>query len=176
MDPPDATLSATAPPDLLHDAETRPSLGFHLSHQFLSGDRATRHTLAVLTQKLCERGVHAQDIENLELLLAEVLNNLSEHGYRGGQGPIDLSLFLHDDGIHCRIADQGRPIPAELIDSPALPHDQQPMALPEGGWGWFIINAMATNIGYEHAKRWNVLTMTLPWTIWPEAIVDPAVS
>jgi len=133
-------------------------------HQFVSGDRSTRAVLAVLVERLAKSGLSPDDIATVELILAEVLNNVTEHAYAETPGPVEIELQLKPAGLACQVADQGTPMPAgELPDRP-LPAVEPPAELPEGGFGWHIIRCLTTDLSYCRDKGWNRLSMTVPYT------------
>ena len=165
-------LDAAAPVDAFGpcrgaapDRGLRPSLGFRFSHQFLSGDDNTRSALSILDRKLADRGFEGADRENVELVLAEVLNNLAEHAYVPPGGPVDLSLVVTRDGLVFRIADLGAPVPDTVLSEPRLPVTAEGGDMPEGGWGWYIVHALSQDISYARDGSWNVLRLTIPWAM-----------
>jgi len=138
-------------------------IGTLFRRRFMAGDRATRAVLAELVHELMDAGIGDEDISNVELILAEVLNNVAEHAYVEASGPVDLRIEVQIAGIACRVADQGRPLPSGVVPDPALPMIAPPDHLPEGGFGWHIIRALTDDIGYARDGDWNCLTMRLPW-------------
>lgn len=100
--------------------------------------------------------------QRLEIVLAEVLNNIVEHAYPTVPGRIDLQLAACAAGMICRIADQGLPMPgleAPLGLSPSLGGAD----LPEGGFGWFLIRSLCTELQYRRNAEGNELTLIVPW-------------
>ncbi len=99
--------------------------------------------------------------ETAELVLAEVLNNVAEHAYGGGGGPVSLRLRLMPRGIACRVADRGRGLPSgRLPDTAAQGPD--PAALPQGGFGWPLIRMLTRGLRYRRLAGCNVLVFTVP--------------
>lgn len=101
----------------------------------------------------------------LEIVLAEVLNNIVEHGYQGQGGDIELSVLPLDRGVMCLVTDKGRPLP-----DGRLPEGQLPMSLlgavgrdglPEGGFGWHMIRALASDIRFDRVRGANQLRFCL---------------
>ena len=101
-----------------------------------------------------------------ELVLAEVLNNVVEHAYGGAGGKIDLSLRRGAGWIAFRVADAGLPYPANAL--PVVRSDPSG-SLPEGGFGWGLIRALATGVAYRRAGRVNVLVFRVPVNSAPVA-------
>ncbi|MGN0933494.1 ATP-binding protein [Falsigemmobacter intermedius] len=101
----------------------------------------------------------------LEIVLAEVLNNIVEHGYEGQGGDIELSVLPLDRGVMCLVTDKGRPLPdgrlpeGRLPDLPAQPAGLD--GLPEGGFGWHMIRALASDIRFDRVRGANQLRFCL---------------
>lgn len=100
----------------------------------------------------------------LELVLAEVLNNIVEHSYCGrDRGSISLSIVRDRRGLSCSVGDDGITLPADhlLHDIGRLPRPE-PHDLPEGGFGWFLIRDLAEDLGYHREGDQNLLAFRLP--------------
>jgi len=100
---------------------------------------------------------------SVELVLAEVLNNVVEHGYPDeANGVIELSILQNPDGLHCTVFDDGMPMP-DL--TPPKGHEARvdvPLdALPEGGFGWFLIRELSRDLRYERVEGRNRLSFSL---------------
>ena len=96
---------------------------------------------------------------NCQIVLAEVLNNIIEHAYRGRGGPITLDLTCGGGRVAFAVADQGDPLPgiADLGRRfPPLCSDA-PMTWPEGGFGWALVRELARNIRYDRTDGTNRL-------------------
>lgn len=98
------------------------------------------------------------DRATAELVLAEVLNNIVEHAYRGQGGPVQL--YMHREGplLHCQVEDSGLPMQEGGLPAGALP---EPDELPEGGFGWFLIRSLARDLCYIRQKHGNSLRFSL---------------
>jgi serine/threonine-protein kinase RsbW len=92
------------------------------------------------------RGVVAERTDTdmaarVELVLAEALNNVVEHGYQGGsEQPIQVELFVEAEAIRVVVIDHSRqqfvfPTHAAMPDFDPDDHD----TFPEGGFGLAII-------------------------------------
>jgi serine/threonine-protein kinase RsbW len=77
----------------------------------------------------------------VELVLAEVLNNVAEHAYAGGSGPVEVGLAPRPCGIACRIVDSGLAMPNGQLPRGTC-HRSTPGDLPEGGFGWHLIRSL----------------------------------
>lgn len=132
--------------------------------EFTSGDHATRAVLADLVETLSGNGVLPDTLWTLELILAEALNNVTEHAYEEGGGPVELEVMQRVDGLECRISDHGKPMPSDDAPNPPLPVIEPPDSLPEGGFGWHIIRSLTTDLTYRRSNGRNILTMLVPAT------------
>lgn len=100
----------------------------------------------------------------LEIVLAEVLNNVAEHAYAGRPtGQVEVLLDLRGGKADCRIRDQGAPLPPHLLHPPVAAEfpGSEDGELPEGGFGWQLIHALATGLSYERRGGSNLLTFSV---------------
>ena len=105
-------------------------------------------------------------------LLAEVLNNIVEHGYPDRPpGLIHVSIVPSGKGLSCAVADDGTALPTECL---APRHDPLTRAsmnrprseesflhLPEGGFGWVLIQGLTTNLCHYRENGRNILAFYL---------------
>ena len=122
---------------------------------------AVRTALADLRTHLSARNVPPGLIGTVELALAEALNNIVEHAYAPDRpGEILLAVALTRDRLRCTLRDRGEPLP-----DMTLPDDDPPNpgmareALPEGGFGWFLIREMTEGLCYMRTGNENILTL-----------------
>lgn len=125
---------------------------------------AVRRTLQDARGHCWRAGLSEDDCTQIELLLAEVLNNIVEHALRDHpDGVIELELSLGRDCADVRVSDDGAPMPQAFrpdMRNAALGPD--PADLPEGGFGWDLIRQLARNLTYERRSGWNRLTLGVP--------------
>ena len=119
--------------------------------------------LARLERSLAARGTTKETRADIQLALAEILNNIIEHSVAGLADPQIRLLMTQAAGrLQVEIADRGRPLPPSLLSAaalPAMPDDPLDIdALPEGGFGWFIIHSLAHDMTYERAGGTNLLS------------------
>ncbi len=124
---------------------------------------ATREVLALLMQRLAALDIDEDDQANAELILAEALNNVSEHAYRGGSGPVELVVDISRAGVDCLVCDRGQAMPYGKAPDPALPVIDPPDIMPEGGFGWHIIRCLSTDLHYIRSEGWNRLSFRVPF-------------
>ena len=121
----------------------------------------------ILAQAISHNSIADLSPENLgtlELILAEALNNVAEHAYSGGRtGPITLSWSKKSDGLHICIQDTGHPMPDCMVPSTTQPDPNVALnALPEGGFGWFLIRTLAKDLKYSRSGQINCLKLRFP--------------
>ena len=98
-----------------------------------------------------------------ELVLAEVLNNIAEHAYAAGPGPVTVTLTAEPGGPRCLVVDQGLAMPGGRVPVGNLPSaDTAVEDLPEGGFGWHLIHSLTRDLSYHRAGACNRLGFLLP--------------
>ena len=100
-----------------------------------------------------------------EVGLAEALNNVVEHAYKGcADGEILLDICFGSKGLSARIVDFGAPMPdGALPPGDATSLDVPMQEIPEGGFGWFLIRSLAEHLEYRRENGANQLDMYLPF-------------
>lgn len=125
---------------------------------------ALKETLGRLVSDLT-----ADEAGALELVLAEICNNIVEHGYADNAcGTILLSIYPEDGALLCTIGDLGSEIPRRCLDSPDCARPC-PENLPEGGFGWFLIRDLVQDLHYRRENDRNFLVFRLPLKRKPKA-------
>lgn len=117
--------------------------------------------------------VPADALGRLELVLAEVLNNIVRHGAGGASPPdgpasddttcartVHLHVSAESGGLRCVVTDTGVRLPGECLAPRSLPAPGPD--LPEGGFGWFLIQDLASDLSYARSAGRNCLSFTLP--------------
>ena len=142
-------------------------------HRVLTADPlSVRHTLSDLSDHL--HPAFPEDARaRLELVLAEVLNNIVEHGISGSRdaaiaadvvedAPRVVHLLVCAAGrrLRCVITDSGMLLPQDCLAPRNLPGCKP--ELPEGGFGWYLIQDLVTDLSYSRMAGRNYLTFTLP--------------
>ena len=125
---------------------------------FQSGASETRDAMLALRAFLVAQGVSSEAAGTVELVLAEACNNVTEHAYEDRPGAVDLCVALDHRGAHCRIIDTGRPLPS---GTPPVNPPDPPCALPEGGFGWYIIRSLSSTLDYRCEGGRNVLRLCI---------------
>lgn len=127
-------------------------------------EHGVRDALARLLAALGPLNLAPEERNTVELVLAEVLNNILEHAYPGlgPVGTIRLCAMLKHDGLHVRVLDDGAPMPGGLAPlgmsqdlNIGIPD------LPEGGFGWFLIRDLARDVTYRRVEGHNQLDLRI---------------
>lgn len=138
-----------------------------LAHVVIEGDlMSVRQGLLALAEAVPLRQLSDADRGSAELVLGEALNNIVEHAYAEGPGPIELWLDAGADGLAFTITDRGLAMPGAVAPEGRLPAGLDgPLAdLPEGGFGWFLIRSLTRDLRYERSDGLNRLRFILPLT------------
>lgn len=95
-----------------------------------------------------------------ELVLAEIMNNITEHGpWRAAMPFIHVRVDLTRHGLTIALTDNGTALPDDCINPRCLP-DTTPMA--EGGFGWYLVQDLTASLAYRRAGRRNFLSFEIP--------------
>lgn len=131
--------------------------------EFQSCELAVRSALKQLATELSELGVGPDDVGSAEVVLGEVLNNIVEHAY--GElvpGRIVVSLTQRKTYLRFLVVDEGRALPLEEVPHGVLPKLDGPLeAMPEGGFGWYLVQKLATDLTYQRKEGRNELAFSI---------------
>lgn len=94
----------------------------------------------------------------VELVLAEVLNNVAEHAYAERSGHVAVTVVLVPAGLACEVVDEGAAMPGGTLPAGRLPDDD----LPEGGFGWHLIRTLTRDLTYRRQRGTNRLGFLIP--------------
>lgn len=131
-------------------------------HRVLSAEpQIVRATLAEVRRRfLSEIGPEAMG--RLELVLAEVMNNVAEHAAQSQVPPvIHLCIVTQEHSLACALSDDGAHLPADCL----LPRGLPPLVdgeLPEGGFGWYLVQDLTQELCYYREDRRNFLAFCIP--------------
>ncbi|MGA9412780.1 MAG: ATP-binding protein [Roseobacter sp.] len=129
-----------------------------------SGQSAAREALEKFLEKLRPLNLDLEEAGTIELVLAEILNNIVEHAYppAGPSGPIDIHCAQKQNGLLVQIKDRGTAMPdGKLPLGEINPVDVEFDNMPEGGFGWFLIQHLARDVTYTRVNNENHLKMRL---------------
>jgi serine/threonine-protein kinase RsbW len=130
---------------------------------FPASPNGVRKALADTLEKLRFLELSIEETGTVELVLAEVMNNITEHAYADyPDGMIDLQITPTSRGLYCKVSDSGKPMPkgAAPLGSRAL-LDCELNDLPEGGFGWFLIRDLARDLEYSRVAGKNLLNFRI---------------
>jgi serine/threonine-protein kinase RsbW len=133
---------------------------------FTADPVSVRGGLAQLLSSGPVQALGEADRATVELVLAEVLNNVAEHAYAGGSGPVEVALAATPQGIACKVIDRGLAMPQDQPPEGLLPPvgTNPPDDLPEGGFGWFLIRSLTADLTYARSAGRNRLSFVIPLT------------
>lgn len=126
-----------------------------------------RGALADVLARLRDLDLGSENMARIELVLAEVLNNVIEHAYSlRATGEIEAWLQPTQDRLLCRITDSGWAMPRGMAPEGDLPDLEVPMGdIPEGGFGWFLIRELTADLRYRRLSGRNRLEFSIPFEI-----------
>jgi serine/threonine-protein kinase RsbW len=129
------------------------------SLQFPSSAKDVRGALLKMRSYLRHIGITGDAAGQIEIVLAEILNNVVEHALQeAGGGMIQLNCEPREDMLRFAVCDNGDAMPDGRVPGPRLPclntaiHD-----LPEGGFGWALVHMLARDLHYERIATNNIL-------------------
>lgn len=131
------------------------------THRFRATEMATRGGIAAVMARLRGLELPERIAGDVELALAEAVNNVTEHAYLGqGEGTITVTGRLENSRLVLRISDHGLPMPDGKLPQPrAVDLDVATEDLPEGGFGWGLIHALTSSVRYDRRAQRNTLSM-----------------
>ncbi|MCR9147554.1 MAG: ATP-binding protein [Rhodobacteraceae bacterium] len=136
---------------------------------------AVRGILAELRARLAAMGVSQADLGKVELATAEALNNIVEHAC-ATLTTADIRITAALAGVRLRLClrDPGTPLPDERIPLGPRPDPHAPhSALPEGGFGWFLIRDLTEQVIYRRVDGENLLWLHFHLTMEPGKTSKP---
>jgi serine/threonine-protein kinase RsbW len=101
----------------------------------------------------------------LELVMAELMNNVAEHApdITSSRLPvIHMCIVRHKAGLACALTDNGVSLPEDCV----LPRTLPPAIadnLPEGGFGWFLVQNLTQALCYYRESSRNYLAFNIPF-------------
>lgn len=131
---------------------------------FLTGNGSVRTALSRVRAALTEAELGIVMAEIIELVLAEIFNNIEEHAYCGVPGgPVAVSIIPCETSVAIEVSDAGICLPGGIAGRGDLPdlRAHRGADLPEGGWGWALIHALTESLEYQRHKGKNVLRLRI---------------
>lgn len=133
--------------------------GFTLN--FRATEMEAREGIRAVATQLRQRGLSEDRAGDVEIALAEAINNVVEHAYADIEpGQVRIRCQMRSNKLLIRISDQGRPLPdGQLPKGEPASVDTNLADLPEGGFGWFLIQQLVSEIRYERRQNSNLLSL-----------------
>jgi serine/threonine-protein kinase RsbW len=152
------------PPDLTKPVDLWSDWNFERCIE--SSSTCVREVLVDLDLLLVESGVSVSMRGDVQLVLAEALNNVVEHAYMNRpDGEITVQVSVLPCCVGCTITDAGRPMPGLQLPKGILPTGSGAFEdVPEGGFGWFLIRQMTVDLSYSRIGAGNQLRFQMPCT------------
>ena len=94
--------------------------------------------------------------QKIDLVIEEILVNITNHAYRGEGGPLEVECVVRDRAFCCTLRDWGPPFNPLEADAPTL--DQPLDDRPVGGLGIFLATTMPDTCSYLRRDETNELT------------------
>lgn len=113
-----------------------------------------------IVKTFCEdNNVEDKIIREIELCLAEALNNIIKHAYKGDEtNTIQIKLNLIESNLEITLEDFGQP--RQNVGKPKLEFDPEDIdSLPEGGMGLFIIEQLMDDNIYSNDGEKNIFKL-----------------
>ncbi|WP_254444881.1 ATP-binding protein [Ruegeria atlantica] len=137
------------------------SNGKYLDLSFAATEAEASLGIAQLSRGLAAQGLPAHKAGDVKIALAEAINNVVEHAYADiTPAQVQVRCRLHQNWLEILISDTGNPLPGFRVP------DGIPAALgatrddlPEGGFGWFLIHELTSDIRYRRDNGSNRLSL-----------------
>ena len=117
-------------------------------------------SVCFIVKTFCEENyLNEEKIKEIELSLAEALNNIIKHAYKGNESnKIEIRMSIDDSQFKVILTDFG--LARNNVGKPVLEFDPNDIdSLPEGGMGLYIIEQlMDENIYYRDGEK-NTFTL-----------------
>lgn len=127
---------------------------------------AVREGLARAMDCLKPLGLSRDEAGTVELVLAEALNNVVEHALAAAPDSTTIEIrgsYHMASGLRLVVIDRGAPMPAGMAPIAKAPDLDVALGdTPEGGFGWFMIHSLATEVHYARVGQSNHLRLQLP--------------
>jgi serine/threonine-protein kinase RsbW len=128
---------------------------------FRATEMEAREAIAGTSEWLQATDLTQDQADEVEIALAEAINNVVEHAYVDSEpGPVRILCSLRRTHLDIRICDTGTPLPQNRLP-PGLAADVSVARadLPEGGFGWFLIRKLTSDIRYDRYGLINHLSL-----------------
>ena len=102
-------------------------------------------------------GVDPGAVSDIVQAVDESFTNAILHGYRGGNGTVEVEVDHAGRLLIVRLRDQAPPFDPTLVPTPdtSVPLEERPL----GGMGVFLARELMDTVTYERTKEGNELTL-----------------
>jgi serine/threonine-protein kinase RsbW len=137
-----------------------------LSQSFRATELEARTSVNAVVQGLCALGLQRAKSDDIQIALAEAINNVVEHAYPDDPtGLISIQCRMNAQRVDIEVHDAGVPFANGRPPRGANPNLSGPVEhLPEGGFGWLLIRSLAQDIFYDRHCGANALTLRFELT------------
>jgi serine/threonine-protein kinase RsbW len=128
---------------------------------FTATNLDARSGITSVVEELRSLGVPGPRVDEVQIALTEAVNNVVEHAYAGSApGDVRIRGELHPERLWISIQDAGAPFQAGILPEGRPADVDVPIEdLPEGGFGWFLIRELASQVQYERTDGNNNLSL-----------------
>lgn len=136
---------------------------------FTATELEARTGISSVVEQLRARGLAETQIGEVQIALAEAVNNVVEHAYAGhSPGDINIRCRLETDKLLIYIRDAGAPLPDGQLPSGERQNLNGTLEeLPEGGFGWFLIRELTSDVKYDRSDGENSLLLSFEIQVRP---------
>lgn len=129
--------------------------------QFDANQQDAKAGIACIMTRLRTVGLSQDQLGNVEVALAEAVNNIVEHAYqKTGPGTISITSQMRKDYLCIDLRDQGSALPNGKTPAGHPANVTGPRkTLPEGGFGWFLIRQLTDHLTYRRDCGSNLLRL-----------------
>jgi len=128
--------------------------------QIKSRQPAVSCVVAQVEAKLKDVGTNPEKSAEVCLVLAEALNNVVEHAYRyANDGDVDIQISISDHYLTISIRDFGPEFNIPKATRNIPPNTCDFDILPEGGFGWNLIQILTDKISLTRTNNQNHLVL-----------------
>jgi serine/threonine-protein kinase RsbW len=131
------------------------------STDFPATEAGAQQGIVGLVRQLADEGLDDDLLGKIEIVLAEVVNNIVEHAYREREdGDVNVRYCLADGALRFRVVDAGEGFPQGRLPAGDLPDLAVATTdLPEGGFGWNLIRTLTSDVSYCRRAGYNDLAL-----------------
>lgn len=128
---------------------------------FTATNLDARSGISSVVQELRSLGIPGARVDEVQIALTEAVNNVVEHAYADAvPGDVRIRGELYPERLWISIQDGGAPFESGTLPEGKPADVNVPTKdLPEGGFGWFLIRELASQVQYERSGGSNNLSL-----------------